>query len=273
MIPSVSIILVSATLLGAIITGRAADPPWSDAITRKPPGNHADLRPVRLKYTLDWNKGVNAGNFQITVNYDKDNKERFYGEAEGQSTGFARLLFPYNVRARSLVNAKNLRPVRFAMNETDRTGENDYNILFESKRHVCTTSATPKEGEKTTRENIFDFDFGYDVLSSALYLRSHALADGDKVTLAVTPFNRPYVTTFEVEAHENHKVKGVTYASIRLNAVVARVNSDNTVKYYDRIKKTTLWFSDDEFRIPLELQSQITFGSVSARLDEQAWLD
>jgi Protein of unknown function (DUF3108) len=273
MISRYLIILVLVILAGSALTGLAEDPPWSADITKAPPGNAADLRPVRLKYTLDWNKRVNAGYFEIAVNYEEGNKERFYGEAEGHSTGFARLLFPYDATARSLVGTKGLRPFRFAMTEMDRGAENSYDIVFESKRHVCKTVSTPKEGEKTSREITFDYDFGHDVLSSAFYLRSHPLADGDKITLAVTPFNRPYLATFEVEARENHKVKGVTYAAIRINAVVARVNADDTVKYYDRIKKTTIWFSDDAYRIPLELQSQITFGSVSARLDEQAWLD
>lgn len=273
MIPQSPVILVAAILTGSALAGIAGDPPWSADITKGPPGNAADLRPVRLKYTIDWNKRVNAGYFEIAVNYDEGNKDRFYGEAEGHSTGFARLLFPYDATARALVGTKSLRPFRFAMTEVDRGSKNSYDIIFDSERHICKTVSASKNGEKTSREVIFDYDFGHDVLSSAFFLRSHPLADGDKITLAVTPFNRDYLATFEVEARENHKVKGVTYAAIRINAVVARVNADETVKYYDRIKKTTIWFSDDAYRIPLELQSQITFGSVSARLEEQAWLD
>ena len=91
--------------------------------------------------------------------------------------------------------------------------------------------------------------------------------------MVVTPFNRPYLASFEVLGRESHKVKGKVYETIKLNAEIGKVNPDLTIKTYEKVKSTTLWFSDDEYRIPLELQSQLTFGYVSARLDEMTWLE
>ena len=68
-------------------------------------------------------------------------------------------------------------------------------------------------------------------------------------------------------------MKGKVYETIKLNAEIGKVNPDLTIKTYEKVKSTTLWFSDDEYRIPLELQSQLTFGYVSARLDEMTWLE
>ncbi len=78
---------------------------------------------------------------------------------------------------------------------------------------------------------------------------------------------------FTVTGRETHKVKSKSYSAIKIDAEVGKVNPDLTIKTYEKVKKTTLWFTDDEYRIPLELQSQLAFGFVSARLDEMKWLE
>jgi hypothetical protein len=266
--------LVALILLAPFATPLMAEelPGWMKHVTRLPPGDHANLRPVSLEYTLDWNHRVNAGRVALAVSKSGGGTSRFVGEAEGRSTGFARLLYPYDFRARSIVDEPSLRPVTFQLVEKDRSDENSYDIIFEPSRQIYTTTTKRKE-ETLSNTGRFRFDFGQDVLSSAFYLRSQPLKDGDQISMVVTPFNRPYLTVFNVAGREKRKVKGKTYDAIRLEAEVGKVNPDLTIKTYEKVKRTTLWFSDDEYRIPLELQSQLAFGFVSARLDELKWLD
>ena len=258
---------------GAAFSDEPVGPPdWMKDITRLPPGGHADLRAVELEYTLDWNHRVNAGKVEIAIMRDGPKKDKFVGDANGGSTGFARLLFPYDFRARSIVDQDSLRPLTFQLTEKDRSEENSYDIIFESKRQIYTTTSKRKT-ETLSATSRFKFDFGQDVLSSAFYLRGQPLKDGDSITMLVTPFNRPYLASFKVVGRESHEVKGTTYEAIRLDATVGKVNQDLTIKSYEKIKRTTLWFTDDEYRIPLELQAHLTFGYVSARLDEKKWLE
>ncbi len=264
------LVLFFATSLGA--DEPEGPPEWMRNVTRLPAGNHANLRPVSLAYTLDWNHQVNAGKVQVSIVKSEDPANRFVGDAEGRSTGFARLLYPYDFRARSIVDQNNLRPLTFQLVEKERSEENSYDIIFEPKRQIFTTTSKSKN-ETVSNTGRFRFDFGQDVLSSAFYLRSQELKDGDEISMVVTPFNRPYVTTFEVLGRESHKVKGKTYQAIKLDARVGKVNPDLTLKTYEKMKRTTLWFTDDEYRIPLELQAQLSFGFVSASLDEMKWLE
>jgi len=256
------------------VFGQEIGPPpeWMKTVTRIPPGKHANLRAVALEYTLDWNHRVNAGRVEISISRNEEAKGRFVGEAEGQSTGFARLLFPYDFRARSIVDQNSLRPVTFQLAERDRNEVNHYDIIFEKQRQIFTTTSTEKDKTHTLTGR-FRFDYGQDVMSSAFYLRSLPLNDGDRVSLVVTPFNRPYLANFEVLGRENHKVKGKVYSTIKMSAEVGKVNPDLSIKSYEKVKRTTLWFSNDEYRIPLELQSQLSFGFVSARLDDLEWLE
>jgi len=247
-------------------------PEWMKDITRLPPGDYANLRSVALEYTLDWNHQINAGRVGIAIARSEEKNGRYVGDAEGRSTGFARLLYPYDFRAQSIVEPASLRPLTFQLSERERGAENHYDILFEPKRQIFTTTSKRDE-EVVSNTGRFRFDFGQDVLSSAFYLRSQPLRDGEEISMVVTPFNRPYVARFLVVGRETHKVKGKSYSTIKLDAEVGKVNPDLTINTYEKVKKTSLWFTDDEYRIPLELQSQLAFGFVSARLDEMKWLE
>jgi hypothetical protein len=248
-------------------------PAWMKEITRLPPGDYADLRPVQLGYTLAWNNRVNAGEFEISIVRKGESRVRFIGDASGRSKGFARVLWPYDFRARSIVDEDTLRPITFKLNEKERNESSSYDILFEKKRQVYTTTSQKKNEDARSATGRFRFDFGQDVLSSAFYLRSQPLEDGEIISMLVTPFNRPYIARFTVEGREKRKVRGTNYDTIKLDAQIGKVNGDLSIKQYEKVKKTTLWVTNDEYRIPLELQSQIAFGFVSARLDDLNWLE
>lgn len=258
----------------AKLCAESADPPaWMSEVTRLPPGDNADLRPVKLAYTLAWNNRVNAGEFEVSIVRHKAGKSRFIGDAKGKSTGFARLLWPYDFQARSIVDEESLRPVTFQLVEKERDESSNYDIIFEEKRQIFTTTSQKENEKARTATTRFTFDFGQDILSSAFYLRSQELKQGEEVTMLVTPFNRPYVARLVVTGREDRKIKGRKYSAIKLDATIGKVNEDLTLKHYDKIKKTTLWVSNDEYRIPLELQAQISVGFVSARLTDLDWLE
>lgn len=247
-------------------------PEWMEHVTRRPPGKYANLRAVSLEYTFDWNHQINAGRAGISILREPDKKSRLIGDATGQSTGFARLLYPYNFEAKSVVDVSTMRPISYQISEKERGDQNSYDIVFEKKRQIYTATSVSK-GKTYSKTGRFAFDHGYDGLSSAFYLRGQPLEKGEEITMVVTPFNRPYLASFVVVGRETHKVKGTQYDAIKLEAKIGKVNADLSITPYDRVKRTTLWFSDDEYRIPLEMQSQLTFGFVSARLDRLEWLE
>lgn len=270
----IPVLIATIFLSGTIASAQSVGPPeWMSEVTRLPPGDNANLRPVKLGYTLAWNNRVNAGEFEISIVRNDGDKTRFIGDAKGKSTGFARLLWPYDFRARSIVDESSLRPIAFQLVEKERNESSNYDIIFEDKRQIFTTTSKKDDEEARTATSRFTFDFGQDVLSSAFYLRSQELKHGEKITMLVTPFNRPYVARLQVVGREERKIKGRKYKTIKLDATIGKVNEDLTLKHYEKIKKTTLWVSNDEYRIPLELQSQISVGFVSARINDLSWLE
>lgn len=250
---------------------------WLREITRLPPGPFAKIRPVRLTFELGWKNKIHAGKITVSVHEsEKDHQRLYLGEARGGTTGLARLLWPYDVQAKSVVDRESLRPRLFELQEKERNKLNSYRIRFEAKRLICDTTRTHKKrngGLPLKSEYKFYHDFGQDILSAIFYVRSQPLKQEDQVSMVVTPFNRPYLTKFQVTGRETRKIDRKVYQTIRLNAGIGKIRNDFSVEPYSKVKKITVWITDDAYRFPLELQAEVFVGYVSARLTSREWLD
>jgi hypothetical protein len=249
---------------------------WMKEVTQVEPGAHGRLAPVQVSYGLSWNNVLNAGEFDVTLNPSAEVPDReWVGLAEGRSNGLARALWPYDVAAQSQVDRRSLRPRLFEVSETERNKTYSYRLEFSPKGVLTRTAmadAKKKEVDPVVTEKNYRFEAVHDVLSAVLYIRSLELAEGDVVKSVVSPFNRPYYTEFEVLGREERKIRGEKYQAIRLGVDIRKINSDRTLQAYDKMKKATIWLSDDEFRLPLEVQADIFVGFISARMTERKWL-
>lgn len=257
----------------------AEDLAWIDDLTSGPPGEHADLKPVTVEFNLSWNNVLNAGELEFTLDRKTDAKidpgEIYVGTAEGRSSGLARVLWPYDVEAKALVDSGSLRPHLFELSETERGKSVNYLLDFQPGRVVSDTTVLPKKKseEAETRRKVYRYDPLHDVLSLALYVRSFDLAEGDTVSALVSPFNRPYHVEFEMAGKEKRKIRREKYDTIKFDIVIRKVNSDKTLQAYDKMKEATIWFTDDEYRLPMEVHADIFVGFVSARMTERHWLE
>jgi hypothetical protein len=60
--------------------------------------------------------------------------------------------------------------------------------------------------------------------------------------------------------------------TIRLGVKIRKINKDLTLKDYKKLKAATLWVSEDEYRLPLEIRADIFIGYVAATLVERDFL-
>ncbi len=249
---------------------------WMDTITRTPPGPFAKIRPVSLSFDLGWKNRVKAGKLTVSVKESKQDDQLIYlGEATGKTTGMARLLWPYDVQATSLVDHGSLRPKTFLLREKEYNKTNQYSIRFDSEKLVCDMMRINKkknQGEPVNTVYQFDHDFVQDLLSAVFYVRSQPLEKGDKISLMVAPFNKPYLAKFQVIGREKHRLKRKNHETIKLNIEISKIEHDLSLKPYTKVKKISLWITDDEYRFPLELQAEVFVGYVTASLTSRKWL-
>ncbi len=181
------------------------------------------------------------------------------------STGAASLLFAYQSNFWSEIHPSTLRPRYFRAVETD-----DKESVTTTVRHGPTTvdshesnrnlkSGITKQGDRT-----FAFSPVFDIFSAMLHVRSQKLDAGDRITLALMPFDTPYLLRIKVEGREVHDGR----PAIRLSVGMRKIDRKTLeLKTYKKLKSdATLWLSDDADRVPLELRAAVFIGDVRATL-------
>jgi hypothetical protein len=249
------------------------DTSWMKDVTLKPRGRgHApEIRPCVLKYKLSWRKLVSAGN--ATVEIKQGDPGVLVGEAEAKSSGLARALYTYDCELNARVDADSLKPLGFEHSETEKDETTDYETEF-GDGWVRTWTTEPNEkGEVERKRRTYYYGEALDLLSTIFYVRSMPLKKGDKITRVVQPFDRPYLVSFIVEGREERKFEGEKIPTIKLSVQIARVNKDLSLKQYDKMTESSVWVSDDEFRLPIEIRADIFIGYITCLLESRQFTD
>ena len=257
----------------AVVAKPAPDTSWMKDVTLKPRGRgHApELRPCLLNYKLSWRKLVSAGN--ATVEIKRDEPGVIVGVAEAKSSGLARALYSYDCELNARVDADSLKPLGFEHSETEKDETTEYETEF-GEGFVRTWTTEPNaEGVVERKRRTYYYGDAMDLLSTIFYVRSMPLNKGDKITRVVQPFDRPYLVSFIVEGKEERKFQGEKIPTIKLSVQIARVNKDLSLKQYDKMTESSVWVSDDEFRLPIEIRADIFIGYITCLLESREFTD
>ena len=252
-------------------TVEGAGTEWIDELTTVPPGDFPMLDPCTMRFNVSWNGVLKAGeadvDFRVSGEGDYQGALETYGEAK--STGVARVLWPYDASIRSLVDADSLRPLYLEQEEEDRSERNQYETRFIGDFIFSKRVTTPNEGEKVTKEKVYESSPRmHDLISAVLYVRSFELDENGKTfRLATFPFDSRYLVELTQTGREKFKFQGDKIDAIKFDVEIRRILKSGELKSYeDKFQKATVWISDDELRLPLELRAEIFVGSVRATL-------
>jgi len=252
-------------------------PEWLKEITLLKPGREPPLKPCRVRYSLSWNHLINAGEASIMMRDGETgsgaSRNILIGEASARSSGPARLLWTYDCELKSEVDKTSFRPLWFEHSETENRETVSYRTDFKPDRVVTLRrEVEPETGKVKSKKRTFKYANVYDLLSSILCLRSLPLKDGETITGVIQPFDSPYLVSFEVQGRESRKYQGKDQDTIRLGVKIQKINKDLTLKAYKKMKTATLWVSEDEYRLPMEIRADIFIGYVAATLVEREFL-
>ena len=96
-------------------------------LTKDPPGNFPELRPLRATYRFGWS-GLTAATGE--VHFTKSSEGRFQLDGTGRTIGFVRALWKLDVNYRALANAETLRPVETRQTENYRSKKITTHLSF-----------------------------------------------------------------------------------------------------------------------------------------------
>lgn len=254
--------LLSAIAISTL-TVCADEPSWASQLSSPQPGSHAALSPMKLEYSLSWKGQVQAGQVTFTFGGKGSTAEVMHATCSGGSQGMAAKLFPYTFSMTGQVQKSSLAPLMMHCDETDKeetlVTTVNYKPGMVSVKEISRPHAT---GKDTTTTKSFAYTPVFDAFSSMLLIRSHALEQGDTICQVIHPFKSPYLAKITVLGRE--KINGKD--AIKLNIDLTKIDKNLNLKPYKKMKTATLWISDDQDRIPLEMRVAAFIGDVRMTL-------
>jgi len=234
-------------------------PSWEKDLTSNKPGPFLSVPTCILDFELGWNKTVKAGTAQVII---KLAGPYWRASAQASSTGLARTLWTYDCTMSSIIDSATLHPRFMQHSESDSAETCRYRVSFQPRRLITESTVQPKDGTATTSTSVCAFAPIEDLLSVILFVRSLPLANGDKITRVIQPWDKPYLTTFEVQDREKLTIDGKTQSCIKLGIQIRKIDRSSLKK----MKTATIWISDDAERLPVEMRAEIFVGYMSCHL-------
>jgi hypothetical protein len=260
------LIASALAVMGSYGISASAAPSWFSDLSTTVPGKHQGIATQKLHYSLSWKGQLQAGHVTFVFGAKGSTNDIIAAQCYGGSQGFAAKLFPYQFDMSGKINRTNLLPISMHCNETDKEETQVTTVQYSPSKVAVKEISRPHDTGKDEIKNInFAFSPVFDAFSVMLLIRSHELTTGDTITQVIHPFKSPYLAKITVLGRE--KITGKD--AIKLNVQMTKIMKDLSLKPYKKMKTSTLWISDDEDRIPLELRVDAFIGDVRMTLTEQ----
>jgi Protein of unknown function (DUF3108) len=246
---------------GLVGSSALAAASWQSTLTKGPPGNFPDLRPLRANYSFGWS-GFTAATGE--VHFTKLPENRFQLDGTGRTVGLVRALWKFDVNYHALADAETLRPIEMRQTETARSKKIVTRLTFTDTG----VTRTRTEGQKAPVSKTAEFNLVnlFDLHSAMLYLRSQPLIDRNVERVVVYPASSAYLATVTVLGREKISVRAGTYNAIKLDVHLNKIGKNLELEPHRKFRRASAWVSDDANRILLRVEAQIFVGSVFAEL-------
>lgn len=271
-----SIILKLLCTFALLSTSLSADSlDWKTLANAEKFGKFPPLKPIKLVYKGTFNNLITAGRASFIYNrQDQRYKNYYLSQCYGKSTT---PLVPYVFDMTSFASKKTLMPRILVANEKDDK-ESDFiknNFTSSSVKHSKVTKSIKSGKTLKTKSSKYSGIAMHDILTGMMFIRSQDLSPGKKFHLCVHPFATPYFCTVTVLKKEQMQGKN----AIKMDVALRKVDSKTgALLPYKKMKKATIWVSDDSLRIPLEfrvevkLANKLKIGSVRLTLEKTEYL-
>jgi hypothetical protein len=248
-------------LLHTFSFGSAAN--WQSTLSKDPPGNFPELRPLRATYRFGWS-GLTAATGE--VHFTKPSQDRLQLDGTGRTISFVRALWKLDVNHHALANAETLRPVETRQTENYRSKNLATQLTFTNNGVTC--ARTEGQGSAvSTKTRDFSFPNLFDLHSAMLYLRSQPLRDRSIHRVVVYPASSAYLATITVLGREKVSVRAGNYTAIKMDLQLNRIGKKLDLEPHRKFRRATVWVSDDNDRILLRIEAQVFVGTVFAELE------
>ena len=149
-------------------------------------------------------------------------------------------------------------PVHFSIKQQEGKYRSNKETIFDQSGKKVTFLNHLKE---TKEEHTMEGQGLWDVISGFYYLRTHSMETGK--TISINVFDSNKFLTAEVTVMGKERIEDVNQKGIDTIIVKPVLNSDGLFKNKGTI---LVWFTDDERRIPVKVETEVPVGKIIAKL-------
>ncbi len=195
----------------------------------------------------------------VTVN----GRKAYHFEASGKSTPFFTKIYAIDDRVTTYMDFEEMRPLSLmvSIKESNQLGETrTFYDWKTNKASYWQKKIVKGKGERNKKMDWAILPYSQNVVSVAWYLRTFDLTVGKKHAVRVADEGKNIVFTGEVLRKEKLKTPlGVLDTVV----VTPRITADGVFK---PIGEVLIWFTDDERKLLVRLESKIKIGTVIAKV-------
>ena len=210
----------------------------------------------RLVYDISWlGMNVGTGTLEVRARESYQDQEVFRIASQTQSNKLISLFYPVEDHIESLVDADEI--FTYAIQVQQRHGRRRVSkqILFDQEEHQATMTYQGKTQTFPIPPQV------QDSLSCLYFLRTlHDLPVGQSVFMDVHESKKNWRVEVQILARERIEVPMGTFDTIK---VKAKIQYEGVLMDKGDI---TIWVTDDERRIPIQMKGRIKIGSITASL-------
>jgi hypothetical protein len=234
---------------------------WEAILSKDPPGNFPELRPLRASYRFGWS-GLTAATGDVHFTKPSENKVQLDGT--GRTIGLVRALWKLDVNYLATASAETLRPIETQQTESYRSKKIVTHLTFTN--NGVTRVRTDGKGAAEAKTRQFNFPNLFDLFSAMLYLRSQPLKDRSVYRIVAYPATNAYLATVTVIGRERISVHAGNYSAIKLDLQLKRIGKHRQLEPHRKFRRATIWVSDDAERLLLRIEAQVFVGTVFAEV-------
>ena len=234
---------------------------WETTVSKDPPGNFPELRPLRASYRFGWS-GFTAATGD--VHFTKPSEDKFQLDGTGRTIGLVRALWKLDVNYQAIASAGTLRPIKTEQIESYRSKKIVTHLTFTNNGVTRVRTEGKAAAEPKARK--FNFPNLFDLFSAMLYLRSQPLKDRSVYRVVAYPATNAYLAIVTVIGREKISVHAGNYRAIKLDLQLKRIGKQRQLEPHRKFRRGTIWVSDDAERLLLRIEAQVFVGTVFAEL-------
>jgi hypothetical protein len=216
--------------------------------------------PEHLTYDVGWGLvGVGQATLEAVQIVDFDGTPAYKIESRAVSNGFCDKFYMVRDLNESWIDANTLTSLGYSKKLREGHFVRDEWVTFDNKSKTFLARWVGKDNNYSVKRGTIPASV-QDILSSMYYVRAQKLEPGTDVILDVnTKQNWPLVV--RVVKREKLKVPAGTF-----NTILVEPGIRHEGIFIQKGKKLQIWLTDDDKKTPVQMQVEVFFGHISAKL-------